>query len=117
MSIFKTQFLGCVSSFLLFTAQAQQPVPSPANAQRPDTTRRAPGMPPAVSTASFGGGFGPAAPSLVSAEKSDVRTVVKSHLQRLKAEASTAAGLYTDTMSKIHLQDISDRISKALDPK
>lgn len=73
--------------------------------------------PPAVSTASFGGGFGPAAPSLVSAEKSDVRTVVKSHLQRLKAEANTAAGLYTDTMSKIHLQDISDRISKALDPK
>jgi hypothetical protein len=73
--------------------------------------------PPAVSTASFGGGFGPVAPSLVSAEKSDVRTVVKSHLQRLKVEASTAARLYTDTMSKIHLQDISDRISKALDPK
>jgi ribosomal protein S20 len=66
---------------------------------------------------SFGGGFGSPAPSLVSAEKSDVRTVVKAHLQRLKADASSAAVLYTDTMSKIHLQDISDRISKALDPK
>jgi hypothetical protein len=73
--------------------------------------------PPAVSAVSFGGGFGPAAPSLVSAEKSDVRTVVKAHLQRLKADASSAAVLYTDTMSKIHLQDISDRISKAMDPK
>jgi hypothetical protein len=73
--------------------------------------------PPATATASFGGGFGPAAPSLVSAEKSDVRTVVKAHLQRLKAEAGSAAAIYTDTMSKIHLQDISDRIAKALDPK
>jgi len=73
--------------------------------------------PPAASAISFGGGFGPAAPSLVSADKSDVRTVVKAHLQRLKADASSAAVLYTDTMSKIHLQDISDRISKALDPK
>jgi hypothetical protein len=73
--------------------------------------------PPAVSAMSFGGGFGSPAPSLVSAEKSDVRTVVKAHLQRLKADASSAAVLYTDTMSKIHLQDISDRISKALDPK
>lgn len=71
--------------------------------------------PPA--TVSFGGGFGPAAPSLVSAEKSDVRTVVKAHLQRLKADANSAAVVYTDTMSKIHLQDISDRITKALDPK
>jgi hypothetical protein len=42
---------------------------------------------------------------------------VKAHLQRLKADASSAAVFYTDTMSKIHLQDISDRISKALDPK
>jgi hypothetical protein len=73
--------------------------------------------PPAAATASFGGGFGPAAPSLVSAEKSDVRTVVKAHLQRLKAEAGSAAAIYTDTMSKIHLQDIGDRIAKALDPK
>lgn len=73
--------------------------------------------PPSANAAISFGGFGPAAPSLVSAEKSDVKAVVKAHLQRLKAEAGTAASLYTDTMSKIHLQDISDRITKALDPK
>jgi len=73
--------------------------------------------PPATATVSPGGGFGSIAPSLVSAEKSDVKTVVRSHLQQLKTDASNATAIYTDTMSKIHLRDISDRITKALDPK
>jgi hypothetical protein len=63
------------------------------------------------------GGFGGSSQPQISAEKSDVRTVVRAHLQRIRTEATASASVYTDTMSKIHLQDIADRINKALDPK
>jgi hypothetical protein len=51
-----------------------------------------------------------------STDKYDTKSVVRAHLQKLRAEA-TAAAANADPMSKYHLQDISFRISKALDPK
>lgn len=50
-------------------------------------------------------------------EKSDVISVVKAHLTGLKNEINAAAAAIADPMSKYHLQDVSKRIDKALNPK
>ena len=50
-------------------------------------------------------------------DKSDVVSVVKAHLASLKNEINAAAAGIADPMSKYHLQDISKRIDKALNPK
>jgi Met-zincin len=52
-----------------------------------------------------------------SADKSDVKSVVRAHLAALKNEATAAAAGATDTMTKYHLQDIAKRIDNALNPK
>jgi len=71
--------------------------------------------PPAITVTIGGGGFG--APAAVNTDKSDIKSVVRAHLVSLKNEVNTAAAGSTDPMSKYHLQDISKRIDKALDPK
>lgn len=53
----------------------------------------------------------------VDVENSDIQSVVRGHLAALKAEVNSAAAAATDTMTKYHLQDISKRITDALDPK
>ncbi len=50
-------------------------------------------------------------------DKSDIQSVVRAHLVSLKNEANTAAAAISDPMSKYHLQDVSKRIDKALNPK
>ncbi len=55
--------------------------------------------------------------STLSAEKSDVHSVVRAHLTSLRNEARTAAAATADPMSKYHLQDIVTRIDNALNPK
>lgn len=73
--------------------------------------------PPAAPTASsFGGGVVNNMGSS-STDKYDTKSVVRAHLQRLRTETTTAAASTADALSKFHLQDISFRISKALDPK
>ena len=62
-----------------------------------------------------GGGFG--APAPVNTDKSDIKSVVRAHLTSLKNEVNAAAAGIADPMSKYHLQDISKRIDKALNPK
>ncbi|WP_276480130.1 zinc-dependent metalloprotease [Paraflavitalea pollutisoli] len=57
--------------------------------------------------------FGPVA----DPKKSDVMSVAKGILRQLKAEIAAAAPAYGDKMSRYHLQDLNDRISKILDPK
>lgn len=72
--------------------------------------------PPAVSaTPSFGGGASSSSSS--QSDKYDVKSVLRAHLQRLRSEANSAALTQADLMTKYHLQDISNRITKALDPK
>ncbi|MFM9910834.1 MAG: zinc-dependent metalloprotease [Chitinophagaceae bacterium] len=71
--------------------------------------------PPA--TPSIGGGitinFGPA----IDPKKSDILSVSKGTLRALKAEIAAAIPLYTDRMSKMHLQDLNERIEKILNPR
>jgi hypothetical protein len=49
--------------------------------------------------------------------KSDISSVTRAHLIQLRNEISAAAAVYADNMSKYHLQDLSERIKRALDPK
>lgn len=50
-------------------------------------------------------------------DKSDVVSVARAHLAALKNEVNAAAAAIADPMTKYHLQDISKRIDKALNPK
>ncbi len=52
-----------------------------------------------------------------SSDKSDLKSIVRAHLQSLRAELNAAQALYVDRLSKYHLQDLSYRIEKALNPK
>jgi len=52
-----------------------------------------------------------------SADKSDVRSVVRGHLASLKSEINAAAAGTADLMTKYHLQDLSKRIDNALNAK
>ncbi len=60
-----------------------------------------------------GGGFTP--PPAI--KNTDVTSVVRGQLRTLQSEINAAIPGTTDRMSKYHLQDVSDRIKKALDPK
>jgi hypothetical protein len=57
--------------------------------------------------------FGPS----IDPKKSDISSVAKGILRQLKAEVAAAAPAYSDRLSRYHLQDLNDRISKILDPK
>jgi hypothetical protein len=50
-------------------------------------------------------------------KNTDVTSYVKGQLKSLQSELNAAALTNTDKMTKYHLQDASDRIKKALDPK
>ena len=54
---------------------------------------------------------------LVDSKKSDILSAIKGHARELKALADAAAAGSADKATKYHLQDISDRLSKALNPK
>ena len=73
--------------------------------------------PPAASAA---GAFGPGISISISgagSDKSDLKSIVRAHLQSLRSELNASQALYTDRLSKYHLQDLSFRIEKALNPK
>jgi len=55
--------------------------------------------------------------SLTNVDKSDVKSVVRAHLNSLRNEVKAASGSATDPMSRYHLQDVVVRIDKALNPK
>jgi Met-zincin/Domain of unknown function (DUF5117)/Domain of unknown function (DUF5118) len=60
----------------------------------------------------FGGGGTPA----VDSKKSDLLSVLKGHARELK-QLADAAAITPDKMTKYHLQDISDRLNRMLNPK
>jgi hypothetical protein len=73
--------------------------------------------PPAASAA---GAFGPGISISISgagSDKSDLKSIVRAHLQSFRSELNASQALYTDRLSKYHLQDLSFRIEKALNPK
>ena len=53
----------------------------------------------------------------VNARGTDVASVARAQLNTLKTEIAAAIPATKDKMSKYHLQDVSERIKKALDPK
>ena len=71
---------------------------------------------PAPVTAQPAGGGRSFGPEPVNTDKSDIKSVVRAHLASLKNEVNSAA-VTADAMTKYHLQDISKRIDKALNPK
>ena len=70
--------------------------------------------PPPASTGGFTISFGPVV--LVNTDKSDIKSVVRAHLASLRTEVLAASASTTDLMSKYHLQDVAQRIDKALNP-
>jgi hypothetical protein len=54
---------------------------------------------------------------MVNTDNSDIKSVVRAHLISLKRDVNAAATSNADPMSKYHLQDVSNRITKILDPK
>ncbi|WP_461788008.1 zinc-dependent metalloprotease [Pedobacter sp.] len=70
---------------------------------------------PANAAQTFGRGGGSGAPAGLSANQTDVISVVKGQLRELgKAIKANSAA---DTLTKYHLEDLSDRIEQALDAK
>ncbi len=69
-----------------------------------------------VNTGGFIITFGNAAPA-VDTKKSDILSFLKGHARELKALTDAAAAGTADKTSKYHLQDLSDRLRKILDPK
>ena len=50
-------------------------------------------------------------------KNSDITSYIKGQLRTIQSEINAAALLSKDKITKYHLQDVSDRIKKALDPK
>lgn len=61
--------------------------------------------------------FGSAPSPVADPRKSDVISLARAHLNALRGEIAGALPAITDKMSRYHLQDVSMRISQALDPK
>lgn len=53
----------------------------------------------------------------VSVKNTDVPSVVRAHLSALRSDILAAIPLTTDKLSKYHLQDVAERIKRALEPK
>jgi len=49
--------------------------------------------------------------------RSDVYSIARAQLTQLRAQVNAAAATNADRMSKIHLQDLAEKIKRALDPK
>ena len=68
---------------------------------------------PTLSFPGFTFAFGPSA----DAKKTDIMSVARGHLAQLQSDIRSALPGTTDKMTKYHLQDVSERIKRALDPK
>ncbi len=53
----------------------------------------------------------------VNVSQSDIRSIARAELKRLQTSTATAARRTSDEMSKIHLEDLNQRIEMILDPK
>jgi hypothetical protein len=53
----------------------------------------------------------------VSIDNSDITSILRSHITILRSEIRAASASVTDSMTKMHLQDVAVRIDNILDPK
>ncbi len=54
--------------------------------------------------------------SATNVNRTDLPAIARAQLLKLRAQVAAAVPTTTDSMSKIHLQDLQERIKKALDP-
>jgi uncharacterized protein DUF4953/uncharacterized protein DUF5117/uncharacterized protein DUF5118 len=73
--------------------------------------------PPKVSETTIVINFGGTSRPQLSADKSDIKSLVRAQLVSLRNEIKAAIPSTTDEMSKYHLQDVVTRIDNALNPK
>jgi ribosomal protein S18 acetylase RimI-like enzyme len=73
--------------------------------------------PPPAAAAVQGFGGGANNPQAPNPELTDVSSVVRAHLVGLRNDINAAIPGTTDKMTKYHLQDVSERIKRILDPK
>jgi len=73
--------------------------------------------PPATTGFTIIIGGGPAAAPVMDNKRTDLLSYLKGHARELKALCDAAAAGTTDKASRYHLQDLSDRLKKILDPK
>ena len=50
-------------------------------------------------------------------KKTDILSYLKGHSRELKAQIDAVAAVTPDKATKYHLQDLSDRLKRTLDPK
>jgi Met-zincin/Domain of unknown function (DUF5117)/Domain of unknown function (DUF5118) len=53
----------------------------------------------------------------IDINKSDIPAIVRAQLAALRTQINTAAAGFGDKLSKVHLQDLAERIKQGLDPK
>ena len=73
--------------------------------------------PPKISETTIVINFGGTSRPQLSADKSDIKSLVRAHLVSLRNEIKAAIPGTTDEMSRYHLQDVVTRIDNALNPK
>ncbi len=50
-------------------------------------------------------------------KNTDIPSIVRAHLTDLRSEILAAIPSVTDKLSRYHLEDVAERIKRALDPK
>ena len=73
--------------------------------------------PPKASETTIVINFGGTSRPQLSADKSDIKSLVRAHLVSLRNDIKAALPGTTDEMSRYHLQDVVTRIDNALNPK
>jgi len=61
--------------------------------------------------------FGTTIPGRMDPKKNDVLSLVRGHLKSLRSQLITSASRRNNSITRMHLDDLSDRIQKVLDPK
>jgi len=61
--------------------------------------------------------FGTTIPGRMDPKKNDVLSLVRGHLKNLRSQLITSASRRNNSITRMHLDDLSDRIQKVLDPK
>ena len=72
---------------------------------------------PSTPTITIPAGFGGRGAATIDLKKSDVPAIVRAQLVDLRSKLNSASAGYADKLSKVHLQELSEKIKQGLDPK
>ena len=74
-------------------------------------------LPTDAAAASISTGFFIQSGPVYAAKNSDIYSLVKANLRSIRSDINVALPAITESMTRMHLQDLNDRISQALEPK